>query len=94
MKKPAILLYKILFLLLFLPFTLSSQERLDIFIRAGQSNAQGWMGDAAYYPEEWKEFDDSILFNWALWITKVPVAIGSGCNLRQAGSLKAISDRK
>ncbi len=64
MKQPAILLYKILCLFLFLPFNLFSQEKLDIFIWAGQSNAQGWMGDAAYYPKEEKDLDDSILLNW------------------------------
>jgi len=62
MKELVIVFYKILFL--FLPFTLSSQEKLDIFIWAGQSNAQGWMGDATYYPEEGKELDNSILINW------------------------------
>jgi hypothetical protein len=48
------------FLLLFvlLPFNSSSQEKLDLFIWAGQSNAQGWMGDAADYPEEGKELDE------------------------------------
>ncbi len=53
-----------LLLLFFIPFISKGQKTLDLFILAGQSNAQGWMGDAAYYPEEGKELDDSILFNW------------------------------
>lgn len=53
-----------LLLLFFLPFISTGQKTLDLFILAGQSNAQGWMGDAAYYPEEGKELDDSLLFNW------------------------------
>jgi hypothetical protein len=81
MKQPTILLYKILYLFLFLPINLFSQEKLDLFIWAGQSNAQGWMGDAAYYPEEGKELDESILLNWTFvdnessggeWITMQP----------------------
>jgi lysophospholipase L1-like esterase len=64
MRQPAILVYKILILFLFLPFNLFSQKKLDLFIWAGQSNAQGWMGDAAYYPQEGKELDDSIRLNW------------------------------
>jgi|GEM_PF-743032 len=73
--------YIFLSLLFFLPFNTNSQETLDLFILAGQSNAQGWMGDAAYYPEEEKELDDSILFNWTFvdnessggeWVTMQP----------------------
>lgn len=54
------------FLLLFalLPLDLRAQQKLDLFIWAGQSNAQGWMGDAAYYPEDPKGLDESILLNW------------------------------
>ncbi len=63
MQQPATLFYKTLFLVLFLPFTLSSQEKLDLFIWAGQSKAQGWMGDAAYFQEEGKELDESIRLN-------------------------------
>lgn len=58
------LLYFLLSLILFLPFNSNSQKTVDLFILAGQSNAQGWMGDAAYYPVDGKELDDSILFNW------------------------------
>ena len=53
-----------LLLLILLPFSSSSQEKVDLFILAGQSNAQGWMGDAADYPEEAIELDDSMLLNW------------------------------
>lgn len=53
-------------LLLFvcLPFISQGQKELDLFIWTGQSNAQGWMGEATFYPKEGKELDDSILFNW------------------------------
>ncbi len=64
MKHFTVLIYNFLLLLVLLPFNSSSQEKLDLFIWAGQSNAQGWMGDAAYYPEKGKELDESILFNW------------------------------
>ncbi len=36
------------FLLLFLLVDLRSQQKLDLFIWAGQSNAQGWMGEVAH----------------------------------------------
>jgi len=42
----------------------NAQKELDLFIWAGQSNAQGWMGDASSYPEEGKELDESVLLNW------------------------------
>jgi hypothetical protein len=51
-------------LLLLIPFISCSQEKLDLFILAGQSNAQGWMGNANYYPQEGIGLDDSILLNW------------------------------
>ncbi|WP_372949739.1 sialate O-acetylesterase [Mariniphaga sp.] len=70
-----------LLLLFFFPFISTGQKTLDLFILAGQSNAQGWMGDAAYYPEDGKELDDSILLNWTFvdnessggeWLTMQP----------------------
>ncbi|MGM0666013.1 MAG: hypothetical protein ACQETA_01715 [Bacteroidota bacterium] len=64
MKHRTVLIRNFLLLFVLLPFCSSSQEKLDLFIWAGQSNAQGWMEDAAYYPEEGKELDESILFNW------------------------------
>lgn len=51
-------------LLLISPLISHSQKKLSVFILAGQSNAQGWMGDGAYYPKEGKELDDSIFLNW------------------------------
>ena len=45
----------------------SAQKSIDLFIWGGQSNAQGWMGDAAYYPEADRELDGSILLNWT-WV--------------------------
>ena len=64
MKNFTVLIYNFLFLLILLPFKSSAQKNLDLFIWAGQSNAQGWMGDAAYYPEEGRELDESIRLNW------------------------------
>lgn len=56
----------ILTLLLILICTSHSyaQEKLDLFIWAGQSNAQGWTGDAVHYPEDSLGIDESILLNW------------------------------
>ena len=69
-------------LVLFLwPSISNGQKTVDLFILAGQSNAQGWMGDAVKYPEEGKELDDSILLNWTFvdnessggeWVTMQP----------------------
>ena len=42
----------IVFLAAFLTADISIGEQIDLFILAGQSNAQGWMGDAAYYPAD------------------------------------------
>jgi len=54
-----------LLLLLFLhPSESTAQQALDLFIWAGQSNAQGWMGDADEYPVDSLGFDESILLNW------------------------------
>lgn len=70
-----------LLVLSFLSFISKGQKTLDLFVLAGQSNAQGWMGDAAYYPEDEKELDASILFNWTFvdnessgrkWVTMQP----------------------
>lgn len=81
MKYLFFLFYIFLSLLSGLPFNANSQETLDLFILAGQSNAQGWMGDAAFYPEKGKEMDDSILLNWTFvdnessgseWVTMQP----------------------
>ena len=33
-------------------FAEDKKETVELFILAGQSNAQGWMGDAAQYPAE------------------------------------------
>lgn len=60
---------RITFILVFL-FTsviLNAQKSVDLFIWAGQSNAQGWTGDAQYYPEEEKELDKEILLNWTFF---------------------------
>ncbi|WP_202927941.1 sialate O-acetylesterase [Cyclobacterium roseum] len=70
-----------LHLLVLLPIDAPAQKALDLFIWAGQSNAQGWMGDAANYPEEGKKLDESIFLNWTFvdnqssggnWVTMQP----------------------
>jgi len=72
---------KILLILLLFSITLKAQEKIDLFIWAGQSNAQGWMGNAAYYPVDREKLDDSIKLNWTFvdnsnsegqWITMQP----------------------
>lgn len=37
---------------------------IDLFILAGQSNAQGWKGDATKYPRDTDNLDSQILLNW------------------------------
>lgn len=49
---------------------LKAQENIDLFIWAGQSNAQGWMGKAEFYPEEDREIDKDILLNWTFYGTE------------------------
>jgi exodeoxyribonuclease III len=70
-----------LLVLVLMSFLANGQEKLDLFILAGQSNAQGWMGDGLEYPEEGIEHDDSILLNWTFvdnensggkWLTMQP----------------------
>lgn len=39
-------------------------EDIDLFILAGQSNAQGWQGNAAQYPADPKGLDGTIRFCW------------------------------
>ena len=39
-------------------------ETLDLFVLAGQSNMQGWMGDASGYPPDPENLDRSIRFWW------------------------------
>ena len=57
-------------LVLFLFFLCSTaQESIDLFILAGQSNAQGWQGNAAEYPEDIQNLDSSILLNWTFYGT-------------------------
>ena len=51
----------------FFVFQLNAQKSVDFFIWAGQSNAQGWTGDAAFYPEDKEMLDQSILLNWTFF---------------------------
>jgi hypothetical protein len=39
-------------------------EEVDLFIVAGQSNAQGWQGNAAFYPPDPNGLDGKIRFFW------------------------------
>ncbi|MGM0376560.1 MAG: sialate O-acetylesterase [Bacteroidota bacterium] len=64
MKHFTVLICNFLLFFVLLPVNSSSQEKLDLFIWAGQSNAQGWMGNAANYPEDGSKLDESILLNW------------------------------
>jgi len=64
MKCFVVLVGIFLHFLVLLPIDGAAQQTLDLFIWAGQSNAQGWMGDAAKYPDEGDELDASILLNW------------------------------
>lgn len=41
----------------------NAQEPIDLFILAGQSNAQGYKGDAAYYPADANGLDSQIQLN-------------------------------
>ena len=54
---------KIALYFLVFPLLLVAQENIDLFIWAGQSNAQGYTGDAAEYPKEGQELDEFILLN-------------------------------
>lgn len=59
-----ILFYLIYFLI---PLSMVAQKPIDVFIWAGQSNAQGWTGDAKEYPQEGKELDTEILLNYTFY---------------------------
>ena len=39
-------------------------EKVDLIIVAGQSNAQGWRGDAAFYPKDPEGLDNKIGMYW------------------------------
>lgn len=61
---PIFSIFLILLLLVLVAVRSSGQQKADVFIWAGQSNAQGWMGDATFYPEGDSALDASILLNW------------------------------
>ncbi|PHN02379.1 sialate O-acetylesterase [Flavilitoribacter nigricans] len=56
-----------LLICLLLSLSSDAQEAVDLFIWAGQSNAQGWTGDAAAYPVDDTTLDQSILLNWTFF---------------------------
>ena len=54
-------------LLIVLSFFISGfvhSKNIDLFIVAGQSNAQGWTGDAKYYPKDVNQLDKDIPLYW------------------------------
>ncbi len=53
-------------LLICFSLTIFSQETIDLFIWAGQSNALGRQGDAAQYPNDSNNLDNQIRFNWTV----------------------------
>jgi exodeoxyribonuclease III len=55
---------KYLLFMLLAPLLSGAQKDIDVFIWAGQSNAQGWTGDAAEYPVDGRNLDQTILLNW------------------------------
>ena len=59
MKKSAVSL-----LMVVCAASISIAEELDLFILAGQSNAQGFQGDAMHYPQDPDELDKTIRFYW------------------------------
>ena len=73
-------IYIILIILVGMYKTSLSQEPIDLFIWAGQSNAQGWQGNANSYPNDSNNLDQSIRLNYTFinnyssngWITMQP----------------------
>lgn len=45
-------------------FSVNIPENIDLFIWAGQSNAQGWAGNANYYPADLNNLDSQIRLNY------------------------------
>lgn len=41
-----------------------TENTIELYIFAGQSNAQGWMGDAGSYPADPDQIDQTISFHW------------------------------
>jgi hypothetical protein len=65
MKRYAVRKCCFIFLFLAVPAFASIAETVDVFIMAGQSNMQGWMGDAALYPySDPQNLDAQIRFYW------------------------------
>ena len=59
MKKACLLFFAVLFIT-----SVSHAEDIDLFILAGQSNAQGWVGTGADYPKDPHGSDATIRFYW------------------------------
>ncbi|WP_373496938.1 sialate O-acetylesterase [Aquiflexum sp.] len=57
----------IVLIFILFPLSLAAQETLDLFIWAGQSNAQGYTGDATGYPEDGEGHDKDILLNYTVF---------------------------
>ena len=74
------MMQKLLFLLTLLlssTFVIAQSEVIDLFIWAGQSNAQGWTGRGTEYPADIEGLDEQIRLNYVFinstssdgWIT-------------------------
>jgi len=61
---PKCILSLIYFLVCWGPLQMHAQETVDLIVWAGQSNAQGFRGDAAQYPEDVNGLDGNVLFNY------------------------------
>jgi hypothetical protein len=46
------------------PSTMARSARIDLFVMAGQSNMQGWQGDAEEYPADPEGIDQKVRFWW------------------------------
>jgi hypothetical protein len=57
----------ILLVCIVLPLSVSAQEIVDLFIWAGQSNAQGYTGEATGYPVDTEGLDKDIRLNYTVF---------------------------
>jgi len=75
----------ILFIVLGLTSCSLSQDPIDLFIWAGQSNAQGWQGDADFYPSDPDSLDSQIRNRGTVYLN--PTTIGGQLKLRKLSKL-------
>lgn len=80
MKKLSFVLFIITIISFSCNVDIDEKPSVDLFIWAGQSNAQGRQGDATHYPNDIDSLDKDILFNWTKiddtksngWVTMSP----------------------